>query len=206
MDGNSSLPSWMSEHLGEAGQQYVKKQRFSNYQLSKNLSLALGGDDDDTAITLTKQHWYFERPILKLLINNPPRIDYPDAFDDILWEYAQGECDAAEKDVLAYATWYSSKKEYKSEVVISIPPSVTIADNTPPPSSTISAEKAGEFKKRLLQTLKGQEFEQLLSKDVNNIMNRTRSASRKVGKARAKTNPIVEQVMRNVDIDAKVPD
>lgn len=224
MDENSALPFAMSASLGEAGNKYVKSQHSSNYQLSKNLSMMLG--DDDETITFAKQHWYFERPIIetKRVYTGSERgkqwndvtkqvgterIDYPDAFDDIVWEHAQSERDAAEKDVLAYVTWYKSKREYKSEVGIALPnpiPSVVWADNTPPPSMTNSAETIGNFKKRILETLKGNAHESLFAKYVNEIMNRTRVSARKVGKAKAKTNPLVEEVLKTLSIDEIVPD
>lgn len=155
IDENSALPFSMSASLGEAGNKYVKSQLSTNYQLSKNLSMVLG---DDETTTFVKQHWYFERPIYKRVYTGSERgrqwndkqtgterIDYPDAFDDIIWEYAQSERDAAEKDVLAYVTWYSSKKTYISSV--GIPGGVTWSDNVPPPSLSISAESIGNFKK-----------------------------------------------------------
>lgn len=208
MDGNSAIPASMSEFLGDAGRKYVKSQSYSNYQLSKNTSVFLADDEPEPEPgTITRQHWYFHRPLLNMITGGENfRIEYPDAFDDVVWEYAQGERDAAEKDVLAYASWYKNKITTSTELSISIPPSITFADNATAPLSTISAEKAGEFKKRLLQTLKGHKFETTLSYHVNDIMNRTRAASRKAGKARAKTNPVVEEVMKSVDIDTKVPD
>lgn len=134
------------------------------------------------------------------------RYDYPDSFDDALWVYAQSERDAGEKDLLAWVTWYSSKTEYKSELTISISPSVTWADNTPPPSKSISAEKIGEFKNKLLATLNGHSHEKLLKNYVNEIMTKTRVTSRMIGKAKAKTNPLVQEVMEKINIDEKVPD
>lgn len=140
------------------------------------------------------------------------KIDYPDAFDDIVWEYAQSERDAAEKDVLAWVTWYASKTEYRNEVTVNytlgapLSGSETWSDNTPPPSKTISAEKIGEVQKRLLETLSGHSAKSLLKIHIGEIMKRTRISARKVGKVKAKTNSLVQEVMQKVNIDEKVPD
>lgn len=107
--------------------------------------------------------------------------------------------------MLTYATWYASKRTTSTEISIGKDPSITFADNTTAPLATISAEKAGEFKERLLQTLKGHKFQQLLTQYVNYIINFTRSDARKVGKAKARKKPVVEQVMETVDIEKKVP-
>ena len=201
-DENSSLPSSMSEFLGAAGEKYIKRQEFSKYQSAKNLSLFMAEGDDP--VTFVRLHWYWERPIMERVYTGSERgrqwndkqvgiehIDYPDAFDDVIWEYAQIERDAAEKDVIAYATWYASKIEYISDVKIPTPipfPTFTYADSSKPPSKTVSAEKAAEFKKKLLETLKGNANESLLSVWVNYIINKTRADSRKVGREKAKTN------------------
>lgn len=221
LDSNSILPFHMWESFGESGLKYIKNCQFSEYQTAKILNLFLVGDDEETP-TFVKQHWWLERPIMERVYTGNERgrlwydkqtgtekIDYPDAFDDIVWEYAQSERDAAEKDVLAWVTWYASKTEYRSSVTIdTFPPKVsqTWSDNVPPPSKTVTAEKIGEFHKRLLETLRGHSAESLLKKQVGEIMKRTRVSARKVGKAKAKTNPLVEEVMQKVNIDEKVPD
>ena len=116
-------------------------------------------------------------------------IDYPDSFDEIVWEYAQGEADAAKKDEFTYAEWFINSRIGSTSTEISF-------GEAPP--SNISAETAEKFKFRLLQTLKGHPNETLLKQHINYIMIETRNSSRSVGVARARTNPIVEDAMRNV--------
>lgn len=207
----------MWEFFGESGLKYIKNCQCSKYRAAKNLNLFIDGDDDDPP-TFVKQHWSLSRPVYERVYTGNERgrqwhdnpigtqtFNYPDDFDDIVWEYAQSERDAAEKDVLAYATWWSSKKQYLSSV--SIPGGATWSDNVPPPSLNISAEKIGEFKKRLFKVLHGRSTEEdLLKSQVNGIMNSVRLSARKIGKAKAKTNPLVEEVRQMVDIDDKVPD
>lgn len=164
LDENSSLPASMSEFIGEAGRKYVKNQSSSKFQMSNNGSMFLGDDEPEPG-TITKQHWYFERPFLNMVTGGENfRTEYPDAFDDVVWEYAQSEWSAAIKDEYAYAEWFINSR---------IGVTTTEVDFGQAPPSNISA-------------------------DANEIMNRTRNSSIRAGVERAKTNPVVEDAMRNV--------
>lgn len=142
-----------------------------------------------------------ERPIYKRIYTGNERgrqwydkrtgtahIDYSDAFDDILWEYAQGEADAAKKDEFTYAEWFiNTRGEF----------STGGANFGQAPPSNISAETAEKYKTRLLETLKGNFNQSLLKQYVNHIMIETRNSARGVGVERARTNPVVEDAMSN---------
>jgi hypothetical protein len=161
-------------------------------------------DDTPPEQQLIRQDWYYvevitrlargssRHPLLAVFIDEEVRTPFPDAFNDLLWEYAQEEAKLGEQDEQTFAGWFiNNRAYYELNGGVGFPAGVSgggaIGSGQPPPLN-INPQKEREWRDKLLATLKGSPKEREMKNHVINIMNRTSDSARGVGIARARAN------------------